>query len=39
MVGFTYTIDQANVRTTSITGVSGWNATANCWVRNKGGIC
>lgn len=39
MVGFTYTIDQANVRTTAITGVSGWNASVNCWVRNKGGVC
>lgn len=39
MVGFTYTIDQANVRTTTISGVSGWNTTSNCWVRNKGGIC
>ena len=39
MGGFAYTINQANVRTT--TGLpSGWGATNNsCWVTKKGGLC
>jgi type IV pilus assembly protein PilE len=39
MSGFTYTIDQANVRSTTITGVSGWTGSTTCWVRAKGGVC
>ena len=39
MAGFVYTIDQANVRTT--TGLpSGWTGTnSTCWVLKKGGAC
>jgi len=43
MVGFTYTVDQSNAKTTTIgTGApSGWTAASpnNCWVTNKGGVC
>ncbi len=39
MSGFTYTVDQANVRSTTITGVSGWTGSTTCWVRAKGGVC
>lgn len=45
MVGFTYTIDQANVKQSGpfgSTGASkGWVAAAtnNCWVVRKGGTC
>jgi prepilin-type N-terminal cleavage/methylation domain-containing protein len=39
MTNFVYTIDQQNTRTTTITGTPGWNATVNCWVTKKGGIC
>lgn len=39
MTGFTYTVNQANARTTTITGFSSaWNTTQNCWVvRTRGG--
>jgi len=36
--GFTYTIDQANVRATTAV-PSGWTANATCWVTKKGGVC
>jgi type IV pilus assembly protein PilE len=39
MAGFTYQIDQANVRSSTVTGVSGWTGNAACWVTNKGGVC
>jgi type IV pilus assembly protein PilE len=39
MGGFTYSVDQANARSTTITGVSGWTGNAACWVRAKGGVC
>jgi type IV pilus assembly protein PilE len=37
--GFVYTIDQSNVRASTVTGVSGWSGQTNCWVLNKGGQC
>jgi type IV pilus assembly protein PilE len=37
MGGFVYTIDHANVRASTITGVSGWNSNATCWVLGPGG--
>jgi type IV pilus assembly protein PilE len=37
--GFVYTIDQSNVRASTVTGVSGWSGSATCWVTNKGGAC
>jgi type IV pilus assembly protein PilE len=39
MAGFTYAVDQANVRSTTISGVSGWTGSTTCWVRAKGGVC
>lgn len=41
MTGFTYTIDQANNRTSTISGVSSnWDvATRPCWVTRAGGQC
>jgi type IV pilus assembly protein PilE len=39
MAGFTYTINQANVRSTTVSGVSGWSGNAACWVTKKGGAC
>jgi type IV pilus assembly protein PilE len=39
MAGFTYTVNQANARSTTITGVSGWSGNPNCWVTKTGGVC
>ncbi|MHB1591058.1 MAG: type IV pilin protein [Sulfuricella sp.] len=40
MVGFNYTIDQANAKASNIT-AAGWsNPNPNtCWVTKKGGVC
>ena len=37
--GFVYTINHANVRTSTFTGVSGWNNSTTCWVTKKGETC
>ena len=39
MAGFEYTVDQANTRTTTVTGVADWSGNTACWVTNKGGAC
>lgn len=39
MGAFTYTINQANVRSSTITGLSGWTGSTTCWVTKKGGVC
>lgn len=40
MTGFSYTITQNNVRTTTIAAGAAWPAVAqNCWVTNRGGGC
>jgi type IV pilus assembly protein PilE len=39
MTAFSYTINQANVRTSTVTGLSGWTGNATCWVTKKGGVC
>lgn len=39
MTGFTYTIDQANTKASTVTGVSGWSGSATCWVTKAGGVC
>ncbi|MBS3936111.1 MAG: prepilin-type N-terminal cleavage/methylation domain-containing protein [Sulfuritalea sp.] len=36
--GFTYTIDQNNVRATTAV-PAGWTADATCWVVKRGGAC
>ena len=39
MTGFTFTINEQNVRTTAAV-PAGWTAPAgNCWTRTKGGSC
>ena len=39
MAGFTYTLNQDNARTTTVTGVTGWTGNTACWVANTGGLC
>jgi type IV pilus assembly protein PilE len=39
MTGFSYMLDQANVRSSTITGVPGWSGNPTCWVTKKGGSC
>jgi type IV pilus assembly protein PilE len=39
MTAFSYTINQANVRSSTVTGLSGWTGNATCWVTKKGGVC
>lgn len=36
--GFTYTINEANVRATTAA-PSGWGTNATCWVTKRGGVC
>ena len=37
--GFTYTSNESNTRTSTITGRSGWNNSTSCWVTKKGETC
>jgi type IV pilus assembly protein PilE len=39
MGGFVFSVNESNVRTSTITGVSGWNNSTTCWVRKKGETC
>lgn len=39
MGGFAYTINHANVRTSTFTSVAGWNNSTTCWVSKKGETC
>ncbi|MCL2296918.1 MAG: hypothetical protein FWC38_04475 [Proteobacteria bacterium] len=39
MAGFVYTVNQANVRASTVTGLNGWTGNASCWVVKKGGHC
>lgn len=43
MVGFTFAVDQANTKTTTISAgaPAGWTAATpnTCWVTKKGGVC
>lgn len=39
MGGFVYTIDQSNVKSSTFTGLSGWNNSTSCWVIKKGESC
>lgn len=38
MAGFTYTINQNNVKATTAV-PSGWSTSTTCWVTKKGGVC
>jgi len=39
MGAFAYTINEQNVRGSTVTGLSGWSSNATCWVTKKGGVC
>ena len=40
MLGFTYTIDQANNKKTTALPNTKWGTVpATCWITNKGGVC
>lgn len=41
MSAFVYTVNESNVKSTTITGLSGWSAPVpnNCWVTRTGGAC
>lgn len=39
MTGFTYTINESNVRTSTFVGLPGWNNSVNCWVTKRGDTC
>jgi type IV pilus assembly protein PilE len=39
MAGFSYSVDQANARSSTVTGVSGWTGNSSCWVTRTGGEC
>ena len=39
MAGFQYTINESNVRTSTFTGLSGWNNSTTCWVTKQGESC
>ncbi len=39
MNGFTYTINQANAKSTDTPSANGWVDTPNCWTTKKGGVC
>lgn len=39
MSGFDYRLNQNNIRSSFVTGVSGWTGQADCWVIGKGGKC
>ena len=40
MAGFTYTVDQNNIRSTSLAVTTGWRGDGNsCWVLKKDGSC
>lgn len=39
MPGFSYTINESNSRTSTFTGLTGWNNSGTCWVMKKGETC
>jgi type IV pilus assembly protein PilE len=39
MAGFTFSVDQANAKSSTVTGVSGWTGNTSCWVTKTGGTC
>ena len=39
MGGFTYTVNESNVRTSAFVGQPGWNNSGTCWVKKKGETC
>ena len=39
MAGFEFTINQAGVKTSEVTGHKGWKGNPSCWVVRAGGTC
>lgn len=39
MDGFVYTVNQADQKATTITGVSGWSGSTSCWITASAGVC
>lgn len=39
MAGFTYTVNQSNARTSTMTSPSTWTGNASCWATKKDGSC
>lgn len=39
MTGFTFSVNQSNAKTTTVTGVANWTGNSNCWVTRTGGQC
>lgn len=39
MAGFVFSVDQANAKASTVTGVSGWSGSTTCWVTRPGGVC
>lgn len=39
MNGFSYSVNQAGAKSSSVTGVSGWSGSSTCWVTKQGGVC
>jgi type IV pilus assembly protein PilE len=39
MTGFVYSVNQANARTSTFTGLPGWIDSTSCWVSKKGETC
>lgn len=39
MAGFSYTVNQAGAKTTTVPTNSGWTGSTTCWVTKKDGTC
>lgn len=39
MAGFSYTLNEANAKASTVTGVTGWAGNNACWVTKQGGAC
>lgn len=39
MVGFSFSVDQANSQSSTVIGISGWVGNTGCWITRKGGEC
>ncbi|MFN3303413.1 MAG: type IV pilin protein [Roseateles sp.] len=39
MAGFSYTVNQAGAKSTTVPADSGWTGSSTCWVTKKDGTC
>lgn len=39
MAGFSYAVDQSNLRSSTMSSPSTWTSNANCWVTKRDGSC